>query len=195
MTSGNPCLFPTHVEQDQMIEEDRARASRLSPRTKFGSRRFLGRLTAAGAMSVPTFVSCTPDQAAEMLTGKGAITFSNDCSETQSKSRFRVPGETVNMKVTLPSRIGDQEVVEVVSLKRNDTLQLLDKWRTEVSPGWSSYCKPLPLLELLMKVAFQSIMGGGTATDLKKGSITLQIEAYTGSTLRAQGTVTVDWEL
>ena len=106
-----------------------------------------------------------------------------------------MPGETVNMKVNLPSKIGDQEVLEVVSLKRNDALQLLDKWRTEVSPGWSSYCKPLPLLELLMKVAFQSIMGGGTVTGLKKGSITLQIEAYTGSTLRAQGTVTVDWEL
>ena len=195
MTSGNPCLFPTHVEQDQMSEEDRARASRLSPRLRRGSRRLLGKLAAASAMSIPAFVGCTPDQAAEMLSGKGAITFANDCSATQTKSRFRVPGETVNMKVSLPSRIGDQEVMEVVSLKRNDTLQLLDKWRTEVSPGWSSYCKPLPLLELLMKVAFQSIMGGGTATDLKKGSITLQIEAYTGSTLRAQGTVTVDWEL
>jgi hypothetical protein len=178
-----------------MSEEDRARPSRRSPRAELLSRRSIGWLAAAGAMSTPLVVSCTPDQAAELLTGKGTITFSNDCSATQTKSRFTVPGETVNMKVNLPSKIGDQEVLEVVSLKRNDALQLLDKWRTEVSPGWSSYCKPLPLLELLMKVAFQSIMGGGTVTGLKKGSITLQIEAYTGATLRAQGTVTIDWEL
>lgn len=183
------------MKSEHMNGQDQAGAGRLSPRLRLGSRRLLGQLAAASAMSIPAFVGCTPDQAAEMLSGKGAITFANDCSATQQKSRFRVPGETVNMKVSLPTRIGEQEVVEFVSLKRNDTLQLLDKWRTDVSPGWSSYCKPLPLLELLMKVAFQSIMGGGTATDFKKGSITLQIEAYTGSTLRAQGTVTIDWEL
>ena len=166
-------------------------------RMRFGHRtrrRVMVRAGVASVLGVPAVVSCTPEQATELLAGRGSITFANDCEAGPTKTQFRVPAEPVNMKVSLPTRIGDQAVVEFVSIKRNDTAQLLDKWRTDVSPSRSSYCKPLPLLELLLKVAFQSIVGGNT-TDFKKGSFTLLIEAYTGTTLRAQGTVTIDWDV
>jgi hypothetical protein len=106
----------------------------------------------ASVFGVPTILSCTPEQATELLAGRGSITFANDCEAGPTKTQFRVPAEPVNMRVSLPTKIGEQAVVEFVSIKRNDTVQLLDKWRTDVSPSWSSYCKPLPLLELLMKL-------------------------------------------
>lgn len=186
------CMFEpalTAVGKELMTEQ--SGQMRFGHRTR---RRAIVEASVASVFGVPTILSCTPEQATELLAGRGSITFANDCEAGPTKTQFRVPAEPVNMRVSLPTKIGEQAVVEFVLIRRNDTVQLLDKWRTDVSPSWSSYCKPLPLLELLMKVAFQSIVGGNT-TDFKKGSFTLLIEAYTGTTLRAQGSVTIEWEV
>ena len=153
-------------------------------------------LLLAGLITPTLVASCTPEDAGAIAWGRGTITFANDCDAGPTKARFRLPLETPVMRVNLRGRAGTDVVTEFISIKKGgDTVQLLNKYRTDVSPSISSYCKGLPFLELLMRLGLETILSGGSAEGMKKGSLDLLVEACTGSDLRALGTVTVEWEM
>ena len=139
--------------------------------------------------------ACTPEDAAAIASGRGTITFASDCEAGPTKTRFRLPLETPVMRVNLRGRAGTDVVTEFISLKTSgESVQLLDKFRTDVIPNSTSYCKALPFLELLMRLGLATILSGRSVQDLKQGSVDLVVDAYTGADLRASGTVTVQWD-
>ena len=172
----------------QPTQED-VRAVRAPRRTLL----ITGALTAT---VVARTAACTPEDAAAIASGRGTITFASDCEAGPTKTRFRLPLETPVMRVNLRGRAGTDVVTEFISLKKSaESVQLLDKFRTDVIPNSTSYCKALPFLDLLMRLGMSAILGGRSAEDLRQGSVDLVVDAYTGADLRASGTVTVEWEV
>ena len=97
------------------------------------------------------------------------------------------------MRVRLPTKLGVQTVTEIVVQNAGGTKTVLDTMTTQVSPSWTSYCKALPVLAMVMASALQGILSNPAG--LRAGTLDLQVEVYTGNDLRGSGDVRITYDL
>ena len=151
--------------------------------------RFVGGIATVVSIVI---AGCTPQDAANVVAGRGTVEFASACEGGPTKSAFTAQ-EPVVMRVRLPTKLGVQNVTEILVQNSGGTKSVLDTMTTQVSPSWTTYCKPLPVLAMVLASAFQGILSnpGG----LKAGALDLQVEVYTGNDLRGTGDVRITYDL
>ena len=137
-------------------------------------------------------ISCTPQDAANAVAGRGTVEFASACEGGPTKAAFTAR-EPVVMRVRLPTKLGVQNVTEILVQNSGGTKSVLDTMTTQVSPSWTTYCKPLPVLAMVLASAFQGILSNPVG--LKAGALDLQVEVYTGNDLRGTGDVRITYDL